>query len=476
MNQNISTIPKQLTTKSLNETMKTKMTKNLNRRDFLKKSTSGMGGVLIAPTMLTSSVKWRGANDRIQIGHIGVGQRGTGELTNYFLPLEGSRSVAVCDVYRQRREMGVELIKSTYRENGINSPDCTPYLDFEELLMREDIDAVHITTPDHWHVLGAIKAARAGKHIMLAKPLGLSYPNYRILQKELNKNNVRFHYATQQRTMKHMQLGIKLIKEGEIGEIEHLDVWAPGKNPVDSPVCKAVAVPEEFDFDRWTGPAPLKSYCPDRVTNNSSWFQYDYSIGFLAGWGAHPLDVLVWGIKDKVDGEYTANGTGTFWAEGGMYDNIYSWDVKYSYESGIEVHFASTDRAEKEMLNHRKWKEGNGTTFYGSKGWISLSRSSAESNIPELNTRLNDFPKDGNGSILSEENTMGQMFLDVVRGHINETCPIDEAIISDTISHMGDIAIRSQREVTWNSKRGKVKGNDTANNLYIREMRKPYKP
>ena len=253
---------------------------------------------------------------------------------------------------------------------------------------------------------------------MLAKPLGLSYPNYLELKKALKENDVRFHYGTQQRTRMHMQAGIDMIREGSIGEIEKVDVWAPGKNPVNSPVCKEVPVPDHFDFERWTGPAPLKSYCPDRVTNNSSWFQYDYSIGFLAGWGAHPLDVVVWGIKNKVNGQYSAKGTGTFWSEGGMYDNIYSWDVTYNYRSGVDIHFQSTDRAENKMLGHRTMKDGNGTTFYGSKGWISLSRHSGESDIPVLNKKLNNFPKDNSGRIISEENTMGQMFLDVVHGNI----------------------------------------------------------
>ena len=100
----------------------------------------------------------------------------------------------------------------------------------DELLQRKDIDAVHITTPDHWHVLAAIKAAKAGKHVMLAKPLGLSYPQNVVLAKELKNNNVRFHYGTQQRTSEHMQLGYNMIRDGLIGEIGRVDVWAPGKN------------------------------------------------------------------------------------------------------------------------------------------------------------------------------------------------------------------------------------------------------
>ncbi len=445
-----------------------------NRRRFLKQSAAGLGSFFLAPMILPSADKWKGANDRVQIGHIGVGQRGSAELWNYFLPLDGSRSVAVSDVFRDRRVHVTKLIGDYYADNGISAPGCTTHLDFDEILEHADIDAVHITTPDHWHVPAAVKAARAGKHIMLAKPLGLSYPNYRILQEELAKNDLRFHYGTQQRTMRHIKLGIELVKDGLIGEIERADVWAPGRNPVASPVCHEEPVPDGFDFDRWTGPAPLNSYCADRVTNNSSWFQYDYSIGFLAGWGAHPLDVLVWGIKDQIDDSYTASGTGTFWPNGGIYDNIFSWNVTCRYESGFELRFRSDDVALKGMLDHRTKKETNGTTFYGSKGWISLSRSSAQSSVPELDAKLNAFPKNDDGWILSEENTMGQMFLDVVRGKIAETCPLDEAILSDTISHMGDIAIRSDREVTWDPGAGVVVDDPVANEWYIRKMRTPY--
>jgi predicted dehydrogenase len=226
-----------------------------------------------------------------------------------------------------------------------------------------------------------------------------------------------------------------------------------------------VPVPYGFDFDRWTGPAPLNTYCPDRVTNNSSWFQYDYSIGFLAGWGAHPLDVMVWALKDKVSGKYASEGTGKFWSEGGIYDNIYSWDVTYKYENGLEVHFVSIDVAG-EVIAHREEKESNGTTFYGTKGWISLSRNSVQSDLPEIHDKLNALTR-GN-------NTMAQAFLDIVHGKQKEICPLDEAIISDTISHMGDIAIRAQRKVTWDPGKGKVVDKKEGNKLYVRQMRSPY--
>lgn len=446
----------------------------ISRRDFVRRSASGLIGTVMLPTMLTSCSNWKGANDRVVIGHIGVGDRGTGELMSYFLPLRDAMNMAVCDTFRNRRDDAANQINQFYSENKFTNEKCKAYLDMDELLDRKDIDAVHITTPDHWHVLAAIKAARAGKHIMLAKPLGLSYPQNLVLAKELKDHHVKFHYGTQQRSMAHMQLGYNLIREGLIGQIERVDVWAPGKNDVPSPLCKEVPVPEGFDFERWSGPAPLRPYCPDRVTNNSSWFNYDYSIGFLGGWGAHPLDIMVWIIRDQVDGQYTCEGTGQFWPAGGLYDNILSWDVRCKYQNGLELHFVSSDKTAGEMLEQRRLKESNGTTFYGTKGWISLSRSSAQSDIPDIDQQLNNFPKNDQGWIQSETNMMGKRFISVVRGKEPELSPLDEAIISDTISHMGDIAIRTGRPVAWNPAAGEVTNDAEANKLYIRQSRWPY--
>ncbi len=454
---------------------KKRIINTISRRDFVQTSVIGAIGATLLPVILPSCTSGKGANERVTIAHIGVGDRGTAELQYYLLPLRSAYNVAVCDVHKDRRENTAGLINKFYRDNNDKAPECIPYLDFDEILERKDIDAVHITTPDHWHLAAAIKAARAKKHIMLAKPLGLSYPEYMILAKELAANDVRFHYGTQQRTSDHMKLGYNLIREGAIGDIERVDVWAPGKNPVESPLCNESAVPSDFDYDRWTGPAPMRPYCPERVTNNGSWFNNDYSIGFLAGWGAHPLDILVWILKEKVSGAYACEGTGQYWPEGGLYNNIISWDVKCKYDNGLDVHFVSDDVAVSTVLDNRLLKESNGTTFYGSKGWISLSRSSAQSDIQEINEKLNNFPKNSDGWINSENNTMGKVFVEIVTGKTRELCPLDEAIISDTISHMGDITIRTGRKVRWDPVKGEVANDPDANRLFIREMRSPYK-
>jgi hypothetical protein len=448
------------------------MNQNFSRRHFIRNASIGISGAIVVPTILSSCAK--GANDRILIGHIGVGSRGTTELLNYFLPLREANNIAVCDVFRDKREKAAEYINNFYKENKVKSDPCLVYSDYEELLQNKEIDAVHITTPDHWHIQMAIKAARAGKHIMLAKPLGLSYPEYKILIKELNKNDVRFHYGPQQRTYDHLKLGYDIIRDGKIGEIERVDVWAPEGQSV-SPPCNEASVPDDLDYERWIGPAPMRPYCPERTKNLGSWFINDYSIGWLAGWGAHPLDIMVWIVKEKVKGGYTVTGTGKIPPSGSLFDTVYSWDVAFAYRNGFDLHFSSFEVARQNgMIGNRKVEESNGTTFYGSKGWISLSRRSAESNISEIHDKLNNFPKTKDGYISSENNTMGRRFISVVREKEKELCPLDEAIISDTISHMGNIAIRTGRKITWDPKQGQVVDDSEANNLYSREMRSPY--
>ncbi len=423
---------------------------------------------MIAPTILTSCSKWKGANNRVNVAHIGVGGRGRSTTTHYFLPVADSRSVAVCDPFADRRNNFAKAIEAHYLKEFDEKLVCQPYLDFEEILERDDIDAVHISTGDYWHLPIAIKAARAGKHIYCEKPLGLSLDNMLMLVKEAKRNKVHFHYGTQQRSLIHCQKGIDMVRSGRIGEISHVDVWAPPgvERPV-NPDDKNI--PEGFNLDKWLGPAPEKEYSFARCSHATGVYHiYDYAIGFIAGWGAHPLDIAVWGVKEKMKGISTHKGNGVIFPEEILFDTISSWDVDIEYAKGLTMHFMSTDLARPHVTKYLPNYAGDGTAFFGEKGWISISRGQIASNIPEIHEELNV-------GVVGENGKHGENFIKIIKGDIKEIAPLEDAIISDCISHMGNIAIRSGAEVKWDAKKRKFPDTpDLENQYFHRKLRDPY--
>jgi hypothetical protein len=440
-----------------------------SRRSFLKKTMIASAGVALAPTILTSCSKWKGANDRVNVAHIGVGGRGRSTTNHYFLPLENSRSVAVCDPFADRRNNFAKAIEAHYQKEFDEKMTCQPYLEYEEILERDDIDAVHISTGDYWHLPIAIKAARAGKHIYCEKPLGLSLDNMLILEKEAKKNKVHFHYWTQQRSLIHCQKGIEMIHSGRIGEIGHVDIWAPGGNGVLPVKPEQKTLPSGFDFDRWLGPAPKSEYSFARCNvQTGAWHIYDYALGFIAGWGAHPLDIAVWGVKDKMNDVSTHKGSGNFFPKEILFDTIESWDVDIKYANGLTSHFMSTDKARPVVSKYLPDHAGDGTAFFGEKGWISISRGQIASNIPEIHEELNV-------GVVGENGKHGDNFIKIIKGEIDEIAPLEDAIISDCVSHMGNIAIRSGAEVKWDAKKTRFPDAPELEKQYFhRELRKPY--
>jgi hypothetical protein len=446
----------------------------MKRREFIRAGAIGAAAVSSAPMILTSCSGVKGANDRVIFGHIGLGGRGTAELDSYCLRWPDQiRSVAFCDVFADRRDRAMEMTRKSYAEKNIQET-LAAYNEFERILERKDIDAVAITTPDHWHVPIAIAAARAGKHLHVAKPLGLKYADFLVLEKECKKHKVHFNYGVQQRTYKFFQQAIGMIKNGDIGTIEKVDVWCPRGNPVSNPDCIEAPVPAGLDWDRFVGPAPFHQYCPARVDMQTSYFLNDYSIGFLAGWGAHPLDIMVMGIKDQMKGAYTCEGTGAFWEPGRLWDTVNSWDLQYTYDSGLKLHFMSDETAVPVLKEYLTRWDGNGTTFFGTKGWISVGRSMASASDPEINRILN-ADANPDGWINHEAAMIVRQFTDTIKGLTPELCPLEDAILSDTISHMGNIVIRTGRKVKWDPAVGTIPGDPEAWKIFDREQRAAWK-
>ncbi|MGD0091369.1 MAG: Gfo/Idh/MocA family oxidoreductase [Planctomycetota bacterium] len=424
------------------------MRKNsLSRRSFCKGSLA-VGAALGLPAIVPSSVFGAGApSNRVTTAHIGVGGRGGG-LLEEDAGHANVQVLGICDCYRDRREGNTAKLNKRYGGNV-----CEPYRDLREMLAREDIDAVVIATPDHWHVPAAIMAVRSGKDVYVEKPLGLSMEQDIAMRQAVQHYGRIFQYGTQQRSIPHVRFGCELVLNGRVGTLHSVDVVAPGGSGGGSVL--PIPVPEGFDYDMWLGPAPWRPYTKDRCTSGGSWFVSDNCLGFIGGWGAHPLDVMVWGLGDQPDAvpvEY--EGKGVFPTEG-LYDCCTTWDVRGKFANGMDFHFTSG---------------GDLTVFSGDKGKVFISRGGLRTEPPALMRE-----KIGPGEIhLTESRHHMTNFLECVRTRRKAVAPVEAAVLSDTVTQLSLIAALTGRKIKWDNKKETISDDAGASQLLSRAMRSPW--
>ena len=409
------------------------------RRRFLQGAAATAAGALAAPYVLTSTALGapgrRAASDRVTIGKIGCGGRGNG------IGGVGGQVVAACDVWKDRRER--------WAKRGGKA-----YADFRELLAQDDIDAVAIATPDHWHVPTAVAAAKAGKDMYIEKPLGVSVWEDQVCRQMVKRYGRMFQYGTQQRSSGHCRFGCELVRSGRIGEIREVHVIAPNSGPGGN--AKPLPVPEGLDYDMWLGPAPWTPYtgCP---RGGGSWYHvYDYAIGFIAGWGAHPLDILVWGWDTHLAGNWEVEGTGFIPTEG-RNDVVCNWDVRIRFANGVKMTFKPG---------------GNYTKFVGTEGWIGISRGGIQAE-PKSLLKERIGPNDVHLPVSRRGH--GGNFADAVRTRVTPVSNIDDAVRSDIISHVSDIAIRMGRTIVWDPVKEQIVGDEAASRMLRRPLRSPWR-
>ncbi len=409
----------------------------VTRRGFL----AGAATVVAAPYVITSTALGGPgkppASERVTVGHIGVGHRG-----NFFefQNCKGCQSVAVADAYKDRRETHANMCKGK------------AYADFRDLLARTDIDAVVIATPDHWHVPIAIAAARTKKDAYVEKPLGVSVEQDLACRKAFHEHGRVFQYGTQQRSMAHCRLGCELVRSGRIGKITRLEVVAPNGGRGGS--TREIPVPPNLDYDMWLGPAPQKPYTADRCGSPGVFWIYDYSIGYLGGWGAHPLDIMVWGCDADLAGPMTFEGTGEI-PTTGLYDTVFNWDMKIQLADGVAMTFTPG---------------GDSTKFIGTDGWIRIWREGWDAEPKSLLTS-----KIGpNDAHLVESQSQSQNFIDAVKSRKLAVSPLADAVRSDIISHICNIAVRLKRKITWDPKKEQIVRDAEATRMLSRPMRAPW--
>jgi predicted dehydrogenase len=426
------------------------------RRRFLTTSTAAIAAPFILTSRRAAAADAPGRT--IRLGHIGVGGQGSSLLGN-FLSIPGATSVAIADPFRQRREGAGQRVKET------QGHEPKLYNDFRELLADESIDAVIIATPDHWHVPIGLAAVRAGKDVYIEKPLGHTLAQNKAMLDACAKHDRIFQYGTQQRSQEILHRGIELVLNGTIGEIERIDIWAPAGSGGGS--LEETPVPDGLDYDLYIGPAPMKPCTKDRITSAASWYCSDYALGFIAGWGAHPLDISIWGLDYDQQGPFKIRGTGTVATPDALFNAITSWDVNMEFAGGIKTHFMSDDIAKPIVDGYRKNWAGDGTTFFGPKGWVSLSRGGYAASNPDW-FRI----KQGEGAKrVPYQKNYYRAFVDAVRERTPSVAPIGDAVRSDALSHLSVLAIQSGGEVVWDPKAYHIVSPDTLNSKLTHEIR-----
>jgi predicted dehydrogenase len=399
------------------------------------------------------------ASERVVTAGIGVGPRGLLNVREQ-LACPDAQVVAICDVWKQVRERAKNAVDAHYE-----STDCKAYTDFRELLARDDIDAVTIGSPDHWHVPMTIAAAKAGKDVCVEKPLGVSIAQDLVCRETIKRYDRVFQYGTEARAMAACRLGAELVRNGRIGEIREIRVKAPNSQPGGSATPKPV--PPELDYDLWLGPAPWRPYsgCPD---SGGNWYHvYDYAIGFIAGWGAHPLDLLQWSYDTHATGMWEVEGTGDI-SPTGTNDAVYNWDVRFQFANGVSMTYWAQGVSKDEHPRLRSLN--NYAQLIGTDGWIALYYNSMICEPESLKTSTlgpNDIH-------LPVSRGQERDFIESVRSRKTPVSHVDDAVRSDIISHVSDIAIRVGRKIKWDPVKEEIIGDDEARRMCSRAMRAPW--
>jgi predicted dehydrogenase len=398
------------------------------------------------------------ANDRPGIALIGCGGQGTGDTTN---AANHGDIVAVCDV--DERHLAKVIQKFTVE----GRPPPQGYSDFRRLLERKDVQLVINSTPDHWHTLINIAAARAGKDIYSQKPLTLTVDEGRHVIRAVRENKRILQTGTQQRSSQRFRLACELVRNGRIGKLVSATAYLPaGLNA--GPFTTATA-PQELNWDFWQGQTPHHDYVPERGHKNFR-FWYEYSGGTMTDWGAHHNDIAYWAIgllapervasrrlKEPTSGGYTAYS---------------DYEVDYTYANGVQLKIRTTPDDDIYGGVVKRDGQRNGIRFEGTTGWIWVNRSQLQASDKDLLTA----PLPEGAERLPVSNNHMANFVESARSRQDPICTVEIGHRSATMCHLGAISLRTGHALRWDAQTERFVGDHAAEaNTYLaREMRRPY--
>ncbi len=446
----------------------------LTRRAFLHRASVAAGAALAAPLIVPARVL--GADgavapgNRINLGFIGTGRQVFYANLPWHLASEETQVVAVCDVDSWRMEKASAKVEEAYAAKSPSGTwkGCAMHQDFRELLARKDVDAVMISTPDHWHAYIAIEAAKAGKDIALEKPISLSVAEGRAIAEAVKKHGRIFRTDTEVRAEQRFQKLCQVVRNGRIGQVKRVLAGVP-KDPM--PLAQNPApmpVPPELNYELWQGPAPARPYTEQRVHYPKVGLDYsgkgpgwmhirDYSLGVILNWGTHILDIVQWTLNTERTGPVEIEGQGEF-PKDNLWNVLQSFEVRYRYASGIEVIYTNAGRPFVRVEGTEGWIEN---TWFKPDGFIASD---------EALLQWKPGPNDVAFPLITEK----QDFVNSIKNRKETMIPAEIGHRTASMCQLGHIAIQTSARLKWNPETERFAGNDEANKLLTREHRAPW--
>lgn len=477
--------------------MEKKTTSSFGRRKFLSTSVKGAAGALALahlpgsseafPEIVPSSVIGKNPpSGRINVGVIGVGRiaRGWDIPGTWKHPM--AKIMAVCDLDTKRTEKGKQYVDEHYaKETGKSYNGTKTYGDYQELLANKDIDAVLICTPDHWHSLAAVHAARQGKHIYMEKPASLTIADGRILSNEVHRAGITFQIGSQQRSLNpwpQFHKACELVRNGRIGEIHTVHVGLPTDNPKEAKPQQEMPVPKNLNYEMWSGGTPYSVYTEHRVHpqndfSRPGWLRCEqYGAGMITGWGAHHFDIVNWGLGTEYTGPVEISCQEVVWPpKEALWDVHGPFKTETVFANGVKV--LASDSYD------------NGVKFIGTNGWIFVGRGnysvtasdpqSKNANRKSLDAsdpKILDSVIGPNEIHLYESKEHHLNWLECIISGQQTIAPAEVGHRACSVCLLNAIAMKLKRKLYWDPSAERFKNDDEANAMLSRAERWPYQP
>lgn len=454
---------------------------SVNRRDFLRSTATGAVATTLAatafPTIVPASVLGKNApSNRINVAALGTGRISRSHDIPNVWKYEHARIVAVCDLDSKRVNDAKKLVNDYYtKKTGKPYDGVKTYGDYREALLNKDIDAVIISTPDHWHSLMAIHAVEAGKDVYMQKPTSLTISDGRAVSNAVHRTGRILQIGSQQRSSPQFRYACELVRNGRIGDLRTVEVGLPGDPAGDEE--PEMPIPPNLNYEMWLGSTPYVYYTEKRVHPQADygrpgWLRCEqFGAGMITGWGHHHIDIAHWGMDKEYSGPIEISGTAEF-PKSGLWDVHGIFRTEGIYDNGVKMIVSN--------------ELPNGIKFIGSKGWIFVTRGNyvATASDPVENSGSKPLtasdPKIITSKIgpdeihLYESNDQHGNWLDCIKTRKQPISPIEIGHRSCSACLLHHITMKLERKIYWDPIKERFHNDDEANAMLSRAQRWPY--